>query len=76
MCFISSGLSVKPADAAQTLSPAAEMMAALSRWPDPTRLFGFCVSVLILCVWMGSEGWSGWVVVPWWTGWAMYLVST
>ena len=30
---------VKPGVAAQTLSPAALMMAALSRWPVPTRLY-------------------------------------
>jgi hypothetical protein len=38
MCFISSGLIEKPGEIDQTLSPAAERMAALSRWPDPTRL--------------------------------------
>lgn len=32
-------LTAKPEVAAQVLSPAALMMAALSRWPEPTRLF-------------------------------------
>lgn len=39
-CSGTGGLrTVKPAEVAQTLSPAALMMAPLSRWPEPTKLF-------------------------------------